>query len=424
MNQVIASEITLIKESLKQGYASSYGCLYAPSDEGVLNECKNLAARFKACNPTLFLLVGIGGSNMGVLAVLHAMKGIFYNEEGPLRFYCADTIDNDVTQNLLMVIERELTQGGIPVLCIITKSGSTTETLSNGSLFYECLKKYRPLDFQKYIVIITDEGSVAAGVAQDNGFELLTVPPVVGGRYSVFSSIGFFPLIMLGIDVESFRGGARQMLDRCLSEDNVQNKAAATALTLFDAYQAGCWIHDIFVFSPALAMLGHWYKQLIGESLGKKYNNEGSLVEVGISPTVSLGTVDLHSVVQMYLAGPRIRITTFLSMSHEPTTLKIPDNALSKVLPGMSGRSVTSIKNAISKGVLRAYKKEQRLFMDFSLTYKSSEELGEFMMMKMVETIFLARLFSINAFDQPAVELYKEEARQETLRIDKKIPTR
>ena len=408
MNQELAAEIALIKESLEYPYATPYGCLYAPFDEDVFNACREVAARLTAYNPTLFLLVGIGGSNMGTLAVLHALP-----ERERIRFYCADTLDADGIESLLILLQEELVAGGVPLVCIVTKSGSTAETLINAALLYECIKNYRPDDYHKYIVVITDENSPLAHVAHDAQFELLVVPQAVGGRYSIFSAVGLFPLCMMGIDVPSFIKGAQQMFKRCINDDMQSNKAVGSALTLFQAYSEGYLLHDIFVFSPSLVMLGHWYKQLIGESLGKKHTKQGTLVEVGISPTVSVGTVDLHSVVQLYLAGPRIRITTFLSIDDEPTDLKIPDNELSRILPELVGKSVTAVKKSIYKGVLRAYQKEQRPFMECSLSYRSSETLGGFMMMKMIETIFLARLFSINAFDQPQVELYKKEARQE-----------
>ncbi|MBA3752549.1 hypothetical protein H0X06_07260, partial [Candidatus Dependentiae bacterium] len=351
-------------------------------------------------------------SNMGVVALIQAMKGIYYNEGAPLRFYCADTIDDQNTGELFALIERELSADGVVVLCIATKSGTTTETLLNGSLFYESLKRHRPKDYQEYIVIITDEDSPLCAIAKNNRFELLLIPSSVGGRYSLFSSVGLFPLMMMGIDIGSLLKGAQRMFERCMNEESTHNPAALSALTLFDAYQKGYTIYDTFVFSPSLALLGQWYKQLIGESLGKKYSREGTLVERGIGPTVSIGTVDLHSVVQLYLAGPRTRITTFLYTEDERNSLTVPDNLLSIVVPGLANRTVTFVKSAIFKGVLAAYEKEQRPYMLSSIKFASTESVGEFAMMKMIEIIFLARLFSINAFDQPAVELYKEETRR------------
>lgn len=409
--ETLLSEIQIIKQALEQFYETPYGCLYAPLDTQAIESCRRLADKVKALRPTMFVLAGIGGSNMGVLALMQAVKGIFYNESAPA-FYAADTIDDDMNTELLSLVTRELDRGGIVILCIVTKSGTTTETVINGSLLLECLKKKRPHDYHKYCIIITDEGSPLYKVAEKNNYELLVIPRKVGGRYSIFSAVGLFPLMVLGIDTDALIDGARSMLTKSLSVTLEQNPAAQSAVTLFRAYHEGVTIHDIFAFSPALLMLGNWYKQLIGESLGKKYNREGLLVEVGISPTVSLGTVDLHSVVQLYLAGPRQRITTFLRIEDEPETLKVPENEISILVRGLPLQHVTAIKTAIFQGVVAAYKKVDRPFMVVPLKNKSSYSIGEFMMMKMVETILLGRLFSINPFDQPEVELYKEETRK------------
>ncbi len=409
----IIDEIGIIKKALQRGYETPYGALSASSDKATLTTIKAVVLKIKKKAPTLLMLVGIGGSNMGTLALAQALLGSFFNERDPvMRLYCADTIDSEYTGALLTIVEEELKKGGTVLLCIITKSGTTTETVINGSLFLELLKKYRPLEYRDHVVLITDAGSPLASVAPTQGYTLLEIPALVGGRFSVFSAVSLFPLGLLGIDTDEVCQGASAMLEICLNEDLQRNEAARTALTLFAHYHHGYDIHDLFPFSPDLVMLAQWYKQLIGESLGKKYDRHGRLVEVGIAPTVSVGTVDLHSVVQLYLAGPRTRITTFIIQEGEHKILQVPDNEYSAVIPGLPGKSVTVVKEAIFKGVLEAYKQERRPFMVVDLANNPGHNIGAFMMMKMVETLFLGRLFGIDPFDQPAVELYKEETRR------------
>jgi glucose-6-phosphate isomerase len=406
----ILEEIQLLQDALKQGYDTPYGAFYAPQDSHAIDVIKNLALTLQKSQPTLLMLVGIGGSNMGTLAVAQALLGNFNGGKG-IKFYCADTIDNDYTQELLKIFEDELMLGGSVILCIVTKSGTTAETIINAALFYELLKKYRPNDYAEHTVYITDASSPLVTVAVQQGSWLLEIPKNVGGRFSVFTAVGLFPLALLGIDIDDFCRGAAVMLSEML-EHGEKSEAARTAATLFSHYERGYVIHDIFPFTPEFVFLAQWYKQLIGESLGKKYDLAGRLVEVGITPTVSIGTTDLHSVVQLYLAGPHNRITTFIKVLHESENVVVPDNELGRIIPGLARRSVTFIKNAIFTGVTAAYKKESRPFMIVELPDKSSYHLGAFMMMKMIETLFLARLFSINPFDQPAVELYKEETRR------------
>ena len=113
-------------------------------------------------------------------------------------------------------------------------------------------------------------------------------------------------------------------------------------------------IHDLFVFAPDLFMLGNWYKQLIGESLGKKIDREGKRVEVGFTPVVSVGTTDLHSVAQLYLADPRNIVTTFITIECEYNKVLVPENELSTMIPGLAHRSITFVKKAIFEGVVEA----------------------------------------------------------------------
>lgn len=198
------------------------------------------------------------------------------------------------------------------------------------------------------------------------------------------------------------------MLTQCLQFKS--SPAAESAAALFAHYQANYTIHNLFVFSPSLAMLGNWYKQLIGESLAKVYDRTGKAVEVGFTPLVSVGTTDLHSVTQRYLAGPRDIITSFITFVEHDGML-IPANKVSSIIPGLAGKTVTATKKAIFGGVVQAFIEEKRPCMVTTLE-KSSYALGSYMMMKMVETIFLAALWNINAFDQPEVELYKNLARK------------
>lgn len=387
--------------------------LLTPSDIQIYAKVVEVTAHIKSLKPTMMVLVGIGGSNMGTLALVQALRGVFFHEL-PLEmsFYCADTIDNDFDNALLKRAEKELLSGGSFILCLVTKSGTTTESLINGSLFLRLLKVARPHDYQNYVVIITDEASPLAQVAQEQKFSLLTIPTLVGGRFSVFTAVSLFPLALLGIDIEEFCRGARASHAASLHDNLAQNPAAHSAAFLYAHYKAGFAIYNLFVFRPDLFMLGNWYKQLIGESLGKKYDLEHKQVDEGFTPLVSVGLIDLHSAMQRYLAGPRTIVTSFIDVADENEDLKVPVNEISDLIPGLKSHSITSIKRAIKQGVIEAYKEEKLPYMVIHLPSLTSYFLGQFMMMKMIETILLARLLNINPFDQPAVELYKKKAHE------------
>ena len=403
---LVQDELRLIKESLSKGYSTPYGALNTPGDTQVLEEVSLIVKKIEQHNPHLLVLAGIGGSNMGTLGVLQAL-----GKRKDIDFLSADTIDDRYTHNLLRQFRAVLEQGHKVVLCIVTKSGTTPETIINGSLFLEVLKEFHPEDYTKYVVAITDKDSALYTTAQKEGFHILEIPKLVGGRYSVFTPVGLFPLMMLGIDVKKLCKGAEMVLGPCLDTSLEVNEAAQNALSLYAHYKAGYTLHNLFVFSPYLVLLAHWYKQLIGESLGKKESTSGKTVEVGFTPLVSLGTTDLHSVAQLYLAGPRNMFTSFIYFEDETEELRIPTNPVSSIISGMQQRTVTEVKSAIVQGTINAFKKEKRPSLETGLE-RTSESLGAFLMIKMVETMLLGRLLDINAFDQPAVELYKQETRE------------
>ena len=403
---LLKDELARIQDALEKGYETPYGALNTVSDAEALSSVHQLVEKLQKLNPSLLVLAGIGGSNMGTLAVLHAL-----GKKNALDFLCADTIDERYTSSLLAQFRHVLSEGHKVVLCIVTKSGTTPETIINGALFLEILKEFHPRDYHHYVVVISDKGSPLSMIAEKENYAFLEIPKQVGGRFSVFTPVGLFPLMMLGIDVKGLRKGAARALRSCLDTSLEVNETAQNALSLYAHYKEGYTVHNLFAFSPYLVLLAHWYKQLIGESLGKRESTQGKLVEVGFTPVVSLGTTDLHSVTQLYLAGPRTMFTSFLFFEDESSDLIIPSNYVSSLVLGMSQRSLTEVKSAIVQGTINAYKKQKRPSLVIGLE-QTAESLGGFLVQKMVETMLLGRLFDINAFDQPAVELYKEETRE------------
>lgn len=401
----VQQQLVLMSQELTHGYDTPYGALLAPSDTSQKQEIAQLVQQVQLLNPSLLLLCGIGGSNMGTLAVLQAL-----GYTSPMKFMSADTIDERYTAQLVAQFRVAVEQGEVPIVCIVTKSGTTPETIINGSLFVEVLKELLPTTYAQHVVVITDEASPLHVLAVKEGYQVAVIPQQVGGRYSVFTAVGLFPLMLLGVDIDGLMRGAETARNSALDIAVEVNQTALTTLALYEHYKQGYQIHNLFAFSPYLVLLGHWYKQLIGESLGKKETVDGTLVEVGYTPVVSLGTTDLHSVAQLYLSGPRNTITTFMYFEDQEERIVIPHNHISELLEGMPGRTLTEVKAAIVEGTITAYLKEKRPSIVQPLE-QSSESIGAFMMTKMIETILLGHLWHINPFDQPGVELYKAETR-------------
>jgi glucose-6-phosphate isomerase len=312
-----------------------------------------------------------------------------------------DTQDESVLFHALELI-NSLTSKDEILVNALSKSGGTTETMSNLEVIIDVLKK-KFGDVMDRIVFTTDDGSKMHEIAKTKGIDVLTIPKTVGGRFSVLSAVGLFPFVMAGFNVKAILTGAQKMRDLCLTDDPT-NPAILSASLLYYHATHGKNIHDLFTFLPQLESLGKWYRQLMGESLGKD--------EVGLTPTVSVGSTDLHSVGQLYLGGPKDKITTFLYTSDSKYDVSVPEQAEFDLVDGIQGKKISHIMHAIVEGTKIAYKNQSLPFMEVVLDTVSEETLGEFVQFKMMEMMYLGHLMKINAFDQPHVELYKKETRR------------
>ena len=159
--------------------------------------------------------------------------------------------------------------------------------------------------------------------------------------------------------------------------------------------------------------MGSWFRQLVGESLGKEFDRYGNTVERGITPTVSVGTIDLHSVGQLYLGGPRDKCSTFVTIEQTKNDKELPYyKEFEQSVANIQGKSVSSILQAIVEGVKTTYKQHQRAYISISFPELSAWCLGQFLQYKMIEIMYLGFLLEVNAFDQPNVESYKKETRR------------
>jgi len=259
------------------------------------------------------------------------------------------------------------------------------------------------------VVAITDEGSKLWEAAGVHDMARLAIPSPVGGRYSVLSAVGLFPLLSVGIDIQRLRQGASRLLDQCFTARNI---AASSAAILATQLERGAVINDNFFFHPELESAGKWYRQLMGESVGKEKSLDGEIVHTGITPTVSLGSTDLHSVGQLYLGGPKDKLTTFVSAG-KPEGVAVPaQRLLPELTPMINGKTAADVMAAILEGVKIAYQKAGLPYMEVSLDAIDEESLGAFLQFKMLEMMYLGKLLNVNSFDQPSVEDYKIETKR------------
>lgn len=392
-------------------YDAPESSINLPADGQLLKNVLALKRRVVGKFLKYVVVIGIGGSNLGTKAIYDARLG-FFDQLQPKRFpkvVFLDTGDPEFLLQLQKFLKTEIRKPAEILVNLISKSGSTTESVYNFEAVWQVLRQ-RFAKAGERVVVTTDEGSKLWQLAQQNNFATLGIEKVVGGRYSVLSAVGLFLLAACDLDVKALRAGALAVRERCLRND-LENPALVSACVLYLQHQQGKAIHDTFVFHPELESLGKWYRQLMGESIGKEKDASGTVVNTGIFPSVSVGSTDLHSVGQLYLGGPKNILTTFVS-TQRSARASIPKTlALAGLVDGIAGRPASEIMDAIREGVKIAYTKRELPFMEVTLDDLSEHSLGEFLQFKMIEIMLLAKLMNVNAFDQPNVEGYKSETR-------------
>ncbi|MBI5817103.1 MAG: hypothetical protein HZB09_01620 [Candidatus Yonathbacteria bacterium] len=398
----------------EMGYDALESSINLPFDEGMHNEIEAVVATLKTPSLKYIIHIGIGGSVLGTQAIYEALVGN-YDALLSHRFPKIIFVDTNCSGVIKTIREciRDLQSPEEVMVHVISKSGTTTETIANFEVIHAILKE-RFGEIKNRVVVTTDEGSKLWTAGTMEGFAYLSIPKNVGGRYSVLSAAGVLSLSLAGIDTRALREGASLMREHCLEDSAGENMAMISAAILFHHYQKGISTHNSFFFSPELESLGKWYRQLVGESLGKeKVSANGDSARIGITPIVSIGSNDLHSVAQLYLGGPKDKFTTFVHRENGNKKTEVPTAPIfSGLVPGIAGKDFSEITNAIYGGVLAAYRKRALPFVEIIFPEISAKTLGAYVQFKMIETMYLAHLLGVNAFDQPNVEEYKAETRK------------
>ena len=406
------NELRMLVSQNSEEYPLHEHLLKLPRDQRVLALTEEAAARYRSDRLKYVIVIGIGWSNLGAKAVYDAMRGVLgeLTTASPKLLF-ADTVSSSLLSNMTEFLEHHVTHADELVINLISKSGTTTESIVNFEILYRSLAEKFP-DIASRIVVTTDHGSRLWNEGERLGFGLLPIPNEVGGRYSVFSAVGLFPLLLAGIDIMELRAGGSAMLEQCILDNISLNPALIAAQTIHAAHQEGATIHNLFLFNPELESLGKWERQLIAESLGKECDLSGAVVRAGITPIVSIGSTDLHSMAQLYFGGPRDKFTTIVQ-ADAPRQPRVSDQeVLHELVSGLSGKSPSDIMQAIVSGVRVAYKKNKLPVALVRLSEISPYTLGAYLLWRMATVMYLAKLMRVNAFDQPNVEDYKIATRE------------
>ncbi|MCF8032632.1 MAG: glucose-6-phosphate isomerase [Desulfarculaceae bacterium] len=393
----------------EQHAAGELGFMDLPGQDEVLDQVLEQAARMRSIADELVVL-GIGGSALGTTAVDMALKGAMRHALPPgpdgMRVFVADNSDPRFFGAVLDQVDLERT-----AFCVISKSGSTAETMSQFLIVKELLE--RRLDKEealRRLVFITDpqKGNLRL-IAEDEPVAILNVPPNVGGRYSVLSPVGLLPLACAGHDVSALLAGAAAMAADCTSPDLMKNPAYLIAALNVSFYRQGRNILVMMPYATDLFGLAQWFAQLWAESLGKADSLSGEKVHVGQTPAAAVGATDQHSQLQLYMEGPEDKLVMFLTLDNYGRDLVIPElypkiDALSY----LGGRSLAELVHAESRATAAALASEGRPSYSLRLPAVSPETLGEVIYMLELATVMAGGLLDINPLDQPGVELSKQ----------------
>jgi glucose-6-phosphate isomerase len=361
----------------------------------------------------IFVVLGIGGSALGNIAVQTALNPYMYNTDpaqrnsGPMLFVL-DNVDPVQLGSFLDWLSDKLEK---TVFNVISKSGRTAETASQFLTIKQLVEEKLGVDaLKKHVIATTDanEGTLRK-IADAAGLTTLEVPDGVGGRFSVLSPVGLLSAAMCGVDIDALLAGARAMDQRVATADLRKNPALINAAINWHYYNRDKKISVMMPYSYALKDLSDWYRQLWAESLGKTKDLAGNDVFVGPTPVKALGTTDQHSQVQLYREGPNDKLFTFLQVrdfERDVTIGQAPDSA--PELGYLAGASMAKLLNSEKIATEYALLHDKRPCMTVLFDKVDAHSIGQFIYLYEVTTSITGRLFGINTYDQPAVELGKE----------------
>ncbi len=358
-----------------------------PFDSSIVKKLTPIVQRLQKQFDQL-LVIGIGGSDLGARTLYQAVGG------SKMRLRFLSNTDPDSLQILLDQTDWKRT-----AVNVVSKSGTTLET----TVLFEIIRQHVQKQLgksahAKHIVATTQTSDASAlyQLAKREGYAVVEHPTNVGGRFSVLSSVGLFPTMCSGTDVRRLLVGARWMEQH--RRETKEKSIPARFTTHHIAHmQAGRDIHVVMPYAESLFPFAMWFRQLWGESLGKKKNG----VCVGPTPIAAFGPADQHSQIQLYNEGPDNKVITFILPDRFKRDIRI------KGYP-----STSSIQRALCQGTAAALTYHNRPNGTLHIPSVSPESVGALLMMYETATAYMAQLLGVNAFDQPGVEKGKAEARR------------
>jgi len=341
-----------------------------------LNKVLNVAEYVRG-NCDVFIVIGIGGSFMGSKAIIDALLPTFGKKKPEIIFmgtdlssdYCKEVIEHIKDKNIM--------------INVISKSGDTLETnIAFDIITYIMKGKYSDEEIKDRIIVTTDskEGHLRR-LSEEEGYFTLEIPENVGGRFTVFTTVGLFPLAVAGIDI-------LQLLEGFIKAETYIPLAIDYAVSRESLFKAGKYVESFTVYNPKLYYFTEWLKQLFAETQGKNGK--------GILPISNINTRDLHSLGQFIQEGSPIIFETVIGI----------ENA-SEIFIDKYKKTLNEINRIAQVNVCEAHYKDKTPSIVIDIDYLNEYSIGEMVRFFMVAAIAGAILIDVNPFGQPGVEKYK-----------------
>lgn len=372
------------------------GFLTLPNKKELSDSTQSLAKFFTGKFQDV-VVVGVGGSSLGPKALYQVLRSHKLNA----RLHFCDNVDPYEFERLLSDLKNlEKTQW-----IFISKSGGTIETLLAAELIAQVYKS-KTLDLKNNAVVISEKTNNALTAwGQSLGLPQLEVPVNVGGRYSVLSPVGMFPLEMAGVNSEEFFKGARA----ALKDTEMVSEMMAQFL---QSFERGEWISFFWFYMTSLQGCGLWLEQLWAESLAKLETRSGKTAPRVSTPVTAVGSSDQHSVLQQVMEGAKDKFVVFMRVASLTNVGEKLKTSVFKDLEILHNRGMGDLLKAQAQGTERALKENGVSTIELELADHSPEALGYFLMFSELLVAGLGEALDINAFNQPGVELGKRLARK------------
>lgn len=349
------------------------------------------------------VVIGMGGSILGNELLHYSVNGIYSNFVKPKKVYFIDNIDPETNLTLIQTLDLKKT-----FFNIITKSGSTSETLLNLLLLVDILKK-EGLNPKEHFLFTTDpEKGLLRKLSNELEIKTYPIHPKVGGRYSVLSHVGLFSAAFEEINIEKLLLGAKERKEKFLNKEPIENSEMLFALTQYKFFkEKDVNINVIFSYSDGLEYLGKFYEQLLAESIGKKFSRDGKEIYAGITPVIARGPYHQHSTLQLFMEGPYDKLIIFVVPKKFRKDALIYNSLGYLELDFLTGKHYSELLLNEYIATKMALTQNGRPNVSIEIEKIDEENLGRLIYFMELEVLALGELLNINPIDQPSVEIGK-----------------